>query len=147
MLKLALPEQSEIKKRIIEYNKKIKPVVYEIKFEELISEESSIERLLMKLTSRSRLERGKNIADAELSIEDITDEKLLATIRDYMIEIDLDRKEIIHNCEDWGKGLGIKRICNHLCKLFFSIPEEQSKTIVKSIIKEKDRWSFKYKIL
>ena len=145
MLKLALPEQSEIKKRIIEYNKKRKPVVYEIKFEEPISEESSIERLLMKLTSRSRLERGKNIADAELSIEEITDEKILATIRDYMI--DLDRKEIIHNCEDWGKGLGIKRICNHPCKLFLSIPEEQSKTILKSIIKEKDRWSFKYKIL
>ena len=31
MLKLALPEQSEIKKRIIEYNKKRKSVVYEIK--------------------------------------------------------------------------------------------------------------------
>jgi len=32
-------------------------------------------------------------------------------------------------------------------KLFLSIPEEQSKTILKSIIKEKDRWSFKYKKL
>ena len=147
MLKLALPEQSEIKKRIIEYNKKRKPVVYEIKFEEPISEESSIERLLMKLTSRSRLERGKNIADNELSIEEITDEKILATIRDYMIEIDLNKKEIIHNCEDWRKGLGIKRICKHLCKLFLSIPEEQSKSILRSIIKEKSRWSFKYETL
>ena len=69
------------------------------------------------------------------------------TKRDYMIEIDLDRKEIIHNCEDWRKGLGIKRICKHLCKFFLSIPEERSKTILKSIIKEKDRWPFKYKIL
>ena len=108
MLKLALPGQSEIKKRIIEYNKRRKPAVYEIRIEELVSEDSSIEGLLMKLTSRSRLERGKNIADAELSIEEIADEKILATIRDYMIEIDLDGKEIVHSCEDWRKSLGIK---------------------------------------
>jgi len=46
----------------------------------------------MKLTSRSRLERGINIDDNELSIEEITDEKILATMRDYMIEIDLNKK-------------------------------------------------------
>jgi len=34
--------------------------------------------------------------------------------------------------------LGIKRICKHLCKLFLSIPEEQSKSILRSIKRKID---------
>ena len=61
-----------------------------------------------------------------------------------MIDIDLKERMIVHDCEDWRKGLGIKRVCKHLCKLFLSLPEHQSISILRSVIEEKNKWRFTY---
>jgi len=81
-----------------------------------------VDGLLQRLTTKSRLDRGRRISDDELSIDEVTDERITATIRDYMIDIDLKERMIVHDCEDWRKGLGIKRVCKHLCKLQRSLP-------------------------
>jgi len=101
---------------------------------------------LLKMTDEARLERGREIGDDELSIEEATDEHIYASIRDYFIDVDLSEKTIVHNCDDWRKGLGIKRMCKHLCKLFITLPEEQALGIVRGIIEDKDGWVFKTEI-
>ena len=144
MLKLAKPEQIRVKENIREYNEREKPEIYEIKIGEYAPEDFSVDGLLQRLTTKSRLDRGRRISDDELSIDEVTDERITATIRDYVIDIDLKERMIIHDCEDWRKGLGIKRICKHLCKLFLSLPANQSIPIIRSIIEEKNKWRFTY---
>lgn len=146
MLKLAKPKQSEIKSKIVKYNLQERPLVYEQRLDQfgLDIMFSSIEDLLLKVSDKARLYRGKKIKDEELCIEEATDEHILATIRNYFIDIDLANRVITHNCDDWKKGLDIKRMCKHLCKLFLSLPKQQSIKMLKDIIKEKGLWNLEY---
>jgi len=146
MLNLAMPEQTRIKEKIIRHNLQKRPLVYDRKLEEfsLGLADLDVKDLLLKMTDESRIERGREIPDVEVDIEESTSERILAAIREYVIDIDLDAKVILHNCDDWGKGLGTKRICKHVCKLFLTLPREESLRVLKSMIEEKERWTFKY---
>ena len=145
MLNIALPEQTRVKKKIVRHNLEKRPSAYQRRLDKYRVSPTglSAEALLLKVTDEARLERGREIGDDELSIEEATDEHIYASIRDYFIDIDLSEKTIVHNCDDWRKGLGIKRMCKHLCKLFMALPEEQALRIVRGIIEDKDGWVFK----
>jgi len=146
MLGMALPEQSRVKERIVRHNAQKKPLVYERKLEEYVirSAPPDLRNLLLEMTDEARLERGGDIRDEEVIIEESGDSHISANIRKYLIEIDLKERTLLHNCDDWRKGLGTKRICKHVCKLFLTLPQEQSLHVLKNIIEEKERWTFKY---
>jgi len=148
MLNIARPEQSHVKEKIVKHNLDKRPSAYEGRLDDYTVGPTGLglKDLLLKMTDKARLERSIEIGDDELSIEEETDEHIRASIRDYMIDLDLAQKVIIHNCDDWRKGLGIKRMCKHLCKLFLTLPEEQALRIVRSIIEDKDGWVFKTEI-
>lgn len=145
MLGAASSEQTDIKKKIMRYNLKKRPLVYERKLEEFAPDlsELGVEDLLLKMTNKTRLNRAKKIKDQELTITKATDKEILAKIRKYTIKIDFNKKILTHNCQDWQKGLGIKRICKHIGKLFLQLPSEKSIFILKDIIKQKDKWQFR----
>ena len=144
MLNVAKPEHEKIKERIIRHNIERRPLLYERRLEEFgfdISE-VGIEDLLGKLTSNQRLERAKEIRDTEMVIEESSENMIKAKIRTYLIEVNLKEKMLKHNCDDWNKGLEVKRICKHLVKLFMMIPLEKSMRILRDIIENKDEWKF-----
>jgi uncharacterized protein YecE (DUF72 family) len=144
MFNTASPEQSRIKEKIVRYNLKERPLTYERKIEEYTApiSELGVEGLLSKMTNKTRLNRAKKIKDNELTIKKTTDKKIKAKIRNYIIEIDLNNRTLIHNCDDWRKGLGIRRICKHIGKLFLQLPSETSIPILKDIIEQKNKWKF-----
>lgn len=144
MLNAAKPEQSRIKERIIQRSARKKPLVHERKLVEFgfgVSE-PSIEDLILQLTDRRRLERGREIDAEEIAIAEPSGKTIRAEIRDYVIELDLERRTLKHDCDDWRKGLGMKRLCKHVVALFLSIAEEESKRIPRDIVERKDYWSF-----
>jgi hypothetical protein len=144
MLNAAKPEQSRIKERIIQRSARKKPLVHERKLVEFgfgVSE-PSIEDLILQLTDRRRLERGREIDAEEIAIEEPSGKTIRAEIRDYVIELDLERRTLKHDCDDWRKGLGMKRLCKHVVALFLSIAEEESKRIPRDIVERKEDWSF-----
>jgi len=65
-----------------------------------------------------------------------------AEVKDYYIEVDFDGKVLRHNCDDWRKGMGSKRMCKHVDRLFLSLPPGQSRKILERIWEERDDWSF-----
>ncbi len=145
MLNAAKPEHSRIKERIIQHSARRKPLHYEKKLEEFgfgVSE-PDIEDLILQLTDTRRLERGREIEDEEIAIEEPSDKTITAKIRDYVIELDLERKVLKHDCDDWRKGLGMKRMCKHVVALLLAIPEEESKKILRDISGKKDNWRFR----
>jgi uncharacterized protein YecE (DUF72 family) len=144
MLNAAKPEQSRIKERIIQRSARKKPLVHERKLVEFgfgVSE-PSIEDLILQLTDRRRLERGREIDAEEIAIAEPSGKTIRAEIRDYVIELDLERRTLKHDCDDWRKGLGMKRLCKHVVALFLSIAEEESKRIPRDIVERKEDWSF-----
>ncbi len=145
MLSAASPEQVSIKDKIIQYNTEEKPLVYERKLEDfgIGVPTPSVKGLLLKMTDIGRLNRAEKIKNEELIVKKETDEEIKAAIRDYIIEIDLKEQTITHNCDDWGKGLGMKRLCKHVGKLFLQLPSEKSIAILKGIIERKDNWQFR----
>ncbi len=86
--------------------------------------------------------RARKIKDEELSIDEVTDREIEAKIRDYIIEIDIKKRTSTHNCDYWRKGLGIRKICKHIGKLFLQLPSETSISVLEDIIKLKDKWRF-----
>jgi uncharacterized protein YecE (DUF72 family) len=145
MLKAANPKQTRVKEKIIRYNLKKRPLAYERTLEEYTTplSELGVEDLLLKMSDKARLDRAKKIKDQELIIKKATDTRIEATIRNYTIEIDLKKRTLTHNCDDWRKGLGIRRICKHIGKLFLQLPSEKAVTILQDILKQKDEWQFR----
>jgi len=145
MLNGGNPEQTRVKDKIIQYNLKKRPLVYERRLEEYLTplSELGVEDLLLKMTDRARFDRAKKIRDEELTIEKSTERRIEAKIRDYFIQIDLEKKTLTHDCDDWRKGLRIRRICKHIGKLFLQLPSETSTPLLEDMIKEKDKWRFR----
>jgi uncharacterized protein YecE (DUF72 family) len=144
MLNSASPEQIEIKDRIIQYNLEKRPKAYKaIKEFGVVEEEAlGLEDFLINLAGDARYERARDIEDEEIEIVEASDELIQANIRDYVIEVNLKNRVISHNCDDWRKGLGMKTLCKHVCKLFISLPSETSEGILRDIVKNRSKWKF-----
>jgi len=105
-------------------------------------EELSVADHLMHFTDPRRIGRGEKINDEELRIEVSSNELLHAKIRGYFIDIDLDRKVLKHDCDDWRKGRQTKRMCKHMVKFFMSLPPGQAKRVLRRIWTDLDGWVF-----
>ena len=146
LLNSVTSEQAEALRRIVDHKKKekrprgVQPLEAYAKVEEGLS----VGDLLKRFTTVSRLRRGEQIGDDELSIKLNSEERVEVTIRNYIIKVDMSRRSIMHDCDDWRKGLDSKRICKHLAKLFLKLPERQSKSLLDEIWENREEWRFEY---
>jgi len=90
-----------------------------------------------------RLKRAQRIKDDELTLQQETNSRIRAIIRDYHIVIDLENRAVLHDCADWSKALPSKRFCKHLGKLMLSLDREKASNILKQIYTNKEAWEFK----
>jgi len=149
MLGALTPNQAETKKRIEKFRvsgvgvpseegvTKLTAFVPEAKAAEM-----SLSDLLNAFIDRPRLERAKAIGDDELKIEEFSDRRLIASIREYHIVIDSGERVIRHDCADWGRSLSLKQFCKHFGKLFLYLPKDRAVKILRKIYSERDDWEF-----
>ncbi len=144
MLNTASPEQIQIKDKVIQHNLEKRPMAYKTLFEFGVVEKEALglEDLLINLAGEARYKRARGIKDEEIEITEASDEWIRANIRDYVIEVDLKNRVISHNCDDWRKGLGMRRFCKHVGKLFISLHLETSEEILRNIVKNRGKWKF-----
>lgn len=144
LLGSATPEQAAALRRIAEHRRQpsrprgVRPLESFAEAEEGLS----VADLLMRFTTASRLRRAEGIGDDELTITRRSGGRIEAAIRGYSIDIDLERRVVRHDCDDWRKGLEAKRMCKHLAKLFLSLPERQAEEVLTGIWEEKEQWRF-----
>ncbi|HUV34882.1 MAG TPA: hypothetical protein VMW22_08100, partial [Candidatus Desulfaltia sp.] len=105
-------------------------------------EDLSVADHLSRFMDPGRLSRAEKIKDSELRVTYSGDDAIRARLRDYGIEVDLDRQVVKHDCDDWRKGAGSKRMCKHLGKLFLSLPPGQAKRVLTLIWDDVDGWVF-----
>jgi len=142
LLGSATPEQAAAARRVAEHRRQpsrprgVRPL-------EAFSEEGlSVADLLMRFTTAPRLRRAESIGDEDLTVIRNVGGRIEATVRGYSVEVDLGRRVIRHDCDDWRKGAEAKRMCKHVAKLFLSLPGRQAEEILSGIWTEKERWQF-----
>jgi uncharacterized protein YecE (DUF72 family) len=142
MLGALTPEQAKAKTKVENYFKRIGSLE-QPKLEAFIKPpETDFDKSIGTFMDVGRLERAREIRDDELKIQKETSKRIEATVRNYHIIIDIENKTILHDCEDWRKGLARKRFCKHVGKLLISLNREEATNLLRKINVERNEWQF-----
>ncbi len=106
-------------------------------------EQMSFEKLLNMFMDRGRLSRARGIRNEEVRFEEISNDRVKASIRNYHLFVDLKNLAMLHNCADWSLCAPAKQFCKHVGKVMMSIPRQKAMKIMKQIALEREKWEFK----
>jgi hypothetical protein len=99
-------------------------------------------QLLLQFTDEARINRAETIRETSFSFLRTTPQLVKASVKNYIVEIDIANKAIRHDCEDWRKKAPNKEFCKHVVRVFLSLPLKTSKEILAEMMREKDLWRF-----
>ena len=105
-------------------------------------DELTLEDLLKLFVGSARLQRAKEMDDSLVSITGGTADEVSGKVKNYVVQIDLQKHVISHDCEDWRKNMDSKNMCKHLAKFLLSLDEQETTTLLRGILKNKDLWHF-----
>ena len=151
MLGIITPEQRKVKERIENYFRKeaAKPPPIPPKRKTLAAympeqiEKLGFEGLIGFFMDDSRLKRARAISDDEISVEEISDKRIVAKVRDYHVLIDFENRLVLHDCADWSRCIPVKQFCKHIGKVMMMLPKEKAVATMRRICLELDKWEFK----
>lgn len=103
---------------------------------------ATTDELLLHFLGNARLERAQAIDSELVIIESITGDTLHAKVKEYSIEINIPEHYIKHDCPDWENWGEQKMMCKHVGKLFLTLDEKISTSLLRRIYTEKDSWQF-----
>ncbi len=103
--------------------------------------QTSVEGLLATLVDNSRL-RNAEVGDEEVTLEELTETCVKASVRAYRVVIDEAKQTIQHDCADWSRRSTAKWFCKHLAKVFLMLPGARACQTLSKIRDELDSWSF-----
>ncbi len=106
------------------------------------AEELSLRELLGLFLGRARMQRATEMNDSLVAVSKATPELIKGKVKDYVIEIDIRSRTILHDCEDWRKNADSKVMCKHLGKFLLTTDPDTATSTLRDIIKNKDSWRF-----
>ncbi|MFX1388806.1 MAG: DUF2240 family protein [Promethearchaeota archaeon] len=109
--------------------------------------------LINTFTDKGTLNRSVSVSDDSFELlsydlnKGIISSKVKGTKEDfYLIELDLNMKELRHNCHDFiTRRAENKKFCKHLVKLFLLLKDQNSKVaefFLNKIAEDIDNWDF-----
>lgn len=105
-------------------------------------EELSLEQLLRLFLGAARFQRAKEIDDSLVSVSDLTPGHIAGKVKDYVVEIDVKKRTILHDCQDWSKNLDSKNMCKHLGKFLLTIEEAKATDLLRQVLLNINQWTF-----
>jgi hypothetical protein len=107
------------------------------------AEKLSLEQMLRLFLGAARLQRAKEIDDSLVSISSPNADHVEGKVKDYVIEIDVKKRTILHDCEDWRKNLASKNMCKHLGKFFLTLDHKTATDLLRKVLVNKGEWTFR----
>ena len=104
--------------------------------------DADVERLLAAFLDKGRLERARREDPAGVNVVGDAATSLEARVKEYGVQIDVAGRTIVHDCEDWAKGMRDRRFCKHVGRLFLSLPPSRARAILQDLASRKDDWTF-----
>lgn len=105
-------------------------------------EDLSLDQLLRLFLGGSRLQRAKEIDDELVSISKASPDGFSGDVKDYVVQVDVKARRILHDCHDWRSNLASKNMCKHLGKFLLSMDEEKATNLLRNVLKINDEWTF-----
>jgi len=102
----------------------------------------TLEDLLRTFLGAPRFKRAKEMDESLVSITHENSSVIEGKVKEYMFRIDLRKRTIVHDCQDWQKNMDSKNMCKHLGKVFLMLDDGKSANILRQVLREKDQWSF-----
>jgi len=100
-------------------------------------------RLLELFMDSRRLKRVAEILDAEVVVEELDDKVVRARVKEYTVVIDLDSKQLLHDCADWSRVAPSRQFCKHVGKLFLKLPRDLACNLLRQLYDEREQWTFR----
>lgn len=129
-------------KRIEEYFKRRAKTELKEKVMKVIMVTKDVDRILRVLTDSGRYQRGRLIPDTEVVIEELSTSRIFGKVKNYIVEINLTEKKLVHNCDDWRKNVETGKFCKHLVKFFLKLPKDVALETLREIVKNMETWKF-----
>ena len=149
MLDVITPEQREVKKTVEEYLEAKakapppKPALALTAFMPEKIQQMTLQELLRLFMDHIRIRRINDIKDEEVTLQEVSDERVKARVRDYYVSIDVPNRLVLHNCADWSRCAPVKQFCKHVGKVMMVMPQDKAVNILRRISSERDKWEFK----
>jgi hypothetical protein len=105
-------------------------------------EHMDFEELLEVFMDKGRIRRAKGISDEDVRIEKSSRGKVEASIRDYHVVVDVEKREIRHDCPDWSRCAPAKQFCKHVGKIMLTIPRRKALGLMRRVAMEREKWKF-----
>lgn len=106
------------------------------------SQGAQLHEMLASFLEPQRMRKMAEISDDEVAVREAEPNRVEADIRDYHVTIDLDARQILHDCADWNRCIPNKQFCKHIGKLMLVLPPHEAEKILKILIKDRDDWDF-----
>lgn len=100
-------------------------------------------RLLELFMDHRRLKRASEIPDAEVVIEEATPRLVKARVKEYTVVLDVESKQLLHDCADWSRVAPSRQFCKHVGKLFMRLPRGLASALLRQIYEEREEWTFR----
>ncbi|MCL7413312.1 MAG: DUF72 domain-containing protein [ANME-2 cluster archaeon] len=140
MLGVATPQQREARQRLKTggYVAPVRNTTLSEFFEQETAH-GSVEEQLLKFTDEGRLGRGREIRDITI----LKDEPglLVADVDGYSVFVDYGGCCILHDCQDWRRGISRQRVCKHVAALLLAMPPEKCILLLEMMTGQK--WDFR----
>ncbi len=80
--------------------------------------------------------------DSLVQVSKSTPNQITGKVKDYVVDIDISKRVIFHDCQDWKNNLDSKTMCKHLGKFLFAIDESTATNLLREILPNMNEWSF-----
>ncbi len=104
--------------------------------------ELSLEQMLRLFLGAARFQRAKEMDDSLVVVSTSTSEHVSGRVKDYVVDIDLSRRVILHDCQDWENNLDSKTMCKHLGKFLSTIDEAKATGLLREVLLKMNQWTF-----
>jgi len=106
------------------------------------AEQLSLDQLLRLFLGVARLQRAVEMDDSLVVISASTPERLSGKVKEYVVDVDLTKHVILHDCQDWAKNLDSKTMCKHLGKFLLTIDEAAATNFLRQVLANMNQWTF-----
>lgn len=103
--------------------------------------EEPLLRLLGPLSTKPRVDRGREIATEGLAV-DVEGGVVRADVGPYFVLVDRSERLLRHDCEDWKKHLPDGLLCKHVVAVLLTLPPKESRPLLQALRGAREEWTF-----
>jgi hypothetical protein len=106
------------------------------------TEQLSLQELLKLFLGAARLQRAEEMEDSLVSISKTSPEEIEGKVKNYVVQINVKKRTILHDCQDWRKHMESRNMCKHLGKFFLNLDSDTATDLLRDILRNIQQWKF-----